>query len=150
ENSGLLLRTGICVALAGNTMFLSATTYLGLRDGPLYALVQNAIFGLATLSALIGGCYFVDRAYQGLKRGVLHLDLPIAIGMGLAYAGSAIAHYFGRAEASYLDTVSVFIALMLVGRLLQERLVEKNRRQLLATEGASSLLARKLLQGRTE
>lgn len=150
ESSGLLLRTGICVALAGNTMFLSATTYLGLREGPLYELVQNGIFAMATLSALIGGSYFVDRAYQGLKRGVLHLDLPIALGMGLAYAGSAISHYFGGARASYLDTVSVFIGLMLVGRLLQERLVERNRRQLLATEGASSLLARKVVDGRTE
>ncbi len=150
HTDGLVLRTGICLALAANTMFLSATTYFGLSQGPIFELVQNASFALATLSALVGGSYFVDRAFQGLRRGVLHLDLPIAVGMGLAYAGSVWSVYFGGGHASYLDTVSVFIALMLVGRLLQERLVEKNRRQLLASDGASGLLARRVRDGRIE
>jgi Cu2+-exporting ATPase len=147
---GLLLRTGVCLALAANTMFLSATTYFGLEHGALYDLVQNASFALATLSALIGGSYFVGRAYAGLKRGVFHLDLPIAVGMALAYAGSAWSLGIGRGQASYLDTVSVFIALMLVGRVLQERLIERNRRQLLASEGASALLARVVKGGHAE
>ncbi len=150
QSEGLVLRTGICLALAANTVLLSATTYFGLAEGPIFELVQNISFALATLSALVGGSYFVDRAYQGLRRGVLHLDLPIAVGMGLAYAGSAWSVYFGGGHASYLDTVSVFIALMLVGRLLQERLVEKNRRQLLASDGSSGLLARRVRDGRTE
>lgn len=150
ERDGLLLRTGVCAALAGNTMFLGIATYLGLADGPLYAVFQNASFATATLSALIGGSYFVERAVQGLRRGVLHLDLPIAVGMGLAYAGSALSHWLGRGTAAYFDTVSVFIALMLLGRLLQERLIEQNRRLLLASDGASGLLARRLRAGRPE
>lgn len=150
ESNGLLLRTGVCLALAGNTMLLSTSTYFGLESGPLYGLVQNASFGMATLSALIGGSYFVKRAWSGLRQGVLHLDLPIALGMGLAYAGSVLSLFFGGATASYLDTVSVFIALMLVGRVLQERLVERNRQALLSTDGASGLLARRLRDGQTE
>jgi Cu2+-exporting ATPase len=150
QSDGLLLRTGLCGALAINAMLLGAATYFGLSQGPLHELVQNASFALATLSALIGGSYFVERAWQGLRHGILHLDLPIAVGMGLAYAGSVWSLYFGGATASYLDTVSVFIALMLVGRLLQERLVEKNRRQLLESDGASGLLTRRVRAGRTE
>lgn len=150
ERDTLLLRTGVCAALAGNTMFLGAATYLGLDSGPLNALFQNVSLAAATLSALIGGSYFVERALAGVKRGVLHLDLPIAVGMGLAYLGSVWSHFFADGAASYFDTVSVFIALMLIGRLLQERLIERNRRQLLASEGASSLLARRLRDGRPE
>jgi Cu2+-exporting ATPase len=150
ESHGLLLRTGICLALAINTMLLSTSTYFGLEQGPIYDLVQQASFAMATLSALVGGSYFVKRAIEGLQRGVLHLDLPIALGMGLAYLGSTFSLFFTGARASYLDTVSVFIALMLVGRLLQERLVEKNRRSLLSTDGASALLARRVVSGRTE
>jgi Cu2+-exporting ATPase len=146
----LLLRTGVCGALAVNAMLLGAATYLGLEHGPLYALIQNASFALATLSALIGGSYFVERAFRSLKRGVLHLDLPIALGMGLAYAGSVWSLYFGDGGSSYLDTVSVFIALMLVGRLLEERLVEQNRQKLLKSDGASGLLTRRLSASRTE
>jgi Cu2+-exporting ATPase len=147
---GLLLRTGVCAALAGNTMFLGASMYLGLNAGPLQTIFQNASFATATLSALIGGSYFVERAMQGLRRGVLHLDLPIAVGMGLAYAGSVWSHWFGGGASAYFDTVSVFIALMLIGRLLQERLIERNRRQLLESDGAGSLIARRLNTGRTE
>jgi Cu2+-exporting ATPase len=150
QSDGLLLRTGVCVALAMNTMFLSVTTYLGLEEGSLYELVVNASFALTTLSALIGGSYFVDRAWKSLKRGILHLDLPIAVGMGLAYAGSVWSLYGGGENGNYLDTVSVFIALMLLGRLLQERLVEKNRRQLLSSDGASGLLARRVRDGKAE
>jgi Cu2+-exporting ATPase len=150
ERDGLLLRTGVCAALAGNTMFLGAATYLGLAEGPLHDVFQNVSFATATLSALIGGSYFVERAAQGLRRGVLHLDLPIAVGMGLSYLGSVLSHWFGQGTAAYFDTVSVFIALMLLGRLLQERLIEQNRRQLLANDGAGSLIARRLREGRSE
>jgi Cu2+-exporting ATPase len=150
SSHALLLRTGVCLALAANAMFLGATTYFGLEHGELHTLIENASFVLATLSALVGGSYFVQRAAQSLRRGVFHLDLPIALGMALAYAGSVWSLYFGSGQASYLDTVSVFIALMLVGRLLQERLIERNRRQLLASEGASALLARRLQSGRSE
>jgi Cu2+-exporting ATPase len=146
----LLLRTGVCAALAGNTMFLGAATYLGLDSGPLHALIQNASFATASLSALIGGSYFVERAWAGLRRGVLHLDLPIAVGMGLAYAGSVFSHWFSAGRAAYFDTVSVFIALMLLGRLLQERLIARNRRQLLENDGASCLIARRLSGGKSE
>ena len=146
----LTLRTAVCLALAGNTMFLSAALYLGLSEGPLYDLIQQAIFALTTLCALVGGSYFVDRAYRGLKRGILHLDLPIALGMGLAYFGSAWSFLWRDGAATYFDTVSVFIALMLVGRLLQERLVERNRKQLLATDGSSGLLTRRIAHGQPE
>lgn len=150
RNDSLLLRTGICLALAANAMFLAAATYFGLESGPLYRLVRNAGFVLTTLSLLVGGSYFIERAYLSLRRGVLHLDLPIALGMLLAYGGSVWSVFFDSAQANYLDTVSIFIAVMLVGRVLQERLVEKNRRQLLASDGASGLLARRLRHGRSE
>jgi P-type Cu2+ transporter len=150
ERDDLLMRTGVCAALAGNTMFLGAATYLGLAQGSLHDIFQNISLATATLSALIGGSYFVARAVQGVRRGVLHLDLPIAVGMGLAYLGSVSSHWFGQGRGAYFDTVSVFIALMLLGRLLQERLIERNRRQLLATDGASSLIARRLREGQSE
>jgi len=150
QNRALTLRMGICLALAGNTMFLSITTYLGLSEGPLFVLIQRVSFAMATLSLLIGGSYFFDRAIESLKRRVLHLDLPIVVGMTLAYAGSVWSVFFGGARASYLDTVTVFIALMLVGRVVQERLVERNRRQLLSSDGASSLTARRVKDGRAE
>ncbi len=149
DSDVLLLRTGACLLLSANTMFLSAAVYFGLREGPLFDLVEGASFAMASLSALIGGSYFAERALLGLKRRLLHLDLPIAIGIMLAYAGSVRSLFWGGG-ANYLDTVSIFIALMLVGRLLQERLVERNKKLLLESEGVSGLLTRRLSNERVD
>jgi Cu2+-exporting ATPase len=76
---------------------------------------------------------------------MIHMDLPLALGILLAYAASTIS--FVRGGAEYFDTLNVFIALMLVGRWLQERVLERNRRLLLADDGADGLLTRRLEDG---
>ncbi len=148
-SSELLTRIGVCVALAMNAMIFAIAIYAGLHEGPTYRLFQALNFALATLSVLIGGTVFFRSAWHALARRVLHLDVPIALGIALAYAGSAYA-YFARGGSTYFDTLTVFIALMLVGRLLQERVVEKNRRMLLESDGAASLLTRRLAAGVVE
>lgn len=142
DPSGLLLRLGICVAIAMNAMILAISRYAGLPEGMLYTLFGRLDFALATASVLVGGSLFVQAAIQGLRRGILHLDLPIALGMTLAWLGSTVAWLQGR--AAYFDTLDVFVALMLVGRFLQERVLASNRRYLLTDDGIEGLLARRL------
>jgi Cu2+-exporting ATPase len=145
-SSDLTLRIGVCVAIAMNAMIFAVAIYCGLREGPIYRLFEAINFAFGTLSVLVGGTVFFRSAWQAVKHRVLHLDAPIALGILLAYAGSAWA-YFARGGGTYFDTLSVFIALMLVGRLLQERVVEKNRRMLLANDGVDGLLTRRLESG---
>jgi Cu2+-exporting ATPase len=62
----------------------------------------------------------------------------------LALSGSTWSYFATNGSASYFDTVSVFTALMLVGRFLQERVVEKNRKALLENDGVEALVARRV------
>ncbi|MEZ4268146.1 MAG: heavy metal translocating P-type ATPase metal-binding domain-containing protein [Myxococcota bacterium] len=143
----LLLRLGVCVAIAMNAMMLSLAFYLGLSDTSdpdRHALFGLVGFALATLSVLVGGPVFFRGAIQGLRRRVLHLDLPIALGVGLAWAGMAWSLYRGRTDAAWFDTLSVFVALMLLGRWLQRRIVERNRQMLLADPGIDGLRVRRV------
>ena len=39
-------------------------------------------------SLYIGGSYFINRAWHSVRAGVLHMDLPIALGISAAYLGS--------------------------------------------------------------
>ncbi len=142
--SSLLLRMGVCLAIAMNSMIFALALYLGLDDGPIYTLMHRVAFGLSTLSVVVGGSVFIESSWRALRRGVLHMDAPIALGMLLAFLGSAFAFFFGDRDATYFDTVSIFIALMLVGRFLQERVLERNRRALLADDGVAGLLARRI------
>ncbi|MCB1198582.1 MAG: heavy metal translocating P-type ATPase metal-binding domain-containing protein, partial [Deltaproteobacteria bacterium] len=143
---GLLIRVGICAALSMNVMMFSASIYTGLNasnTSSVFQLVTHINLVIATLAMLIGGTYFLQRAYKGLKMGLLHFDLPISIGIVLAYAGSLYTHFFGNPEFSYFDTVTIFITLMLIGRLVQQRMIEKNKNQIMQSQEASVFNIRK-------
>lgn len=144
RSDDLLIRVGICVALAANTMVFAIATYLGLDDGPLYELLNQLSYAAGLLSVLVGGSVFIRSAAVALRRRVLHLDVPIALGIVLAFTGSTWSFFFASGHAAYMDTLTVFVALMLVGRWLQQRMLERNRAQLLADDGARGLLTRRI------
>jgi len=149
-SDGLLLRTGVAMALAANTMIFAIATYLGLRTGPLHELLSELSYGAGVLSLLVGGGVFFRAAWQGLRARVLHLDLPIAVGIVLAFAGATYSFFFGNGEPAYIDTLTVFIALMLLGRFVQERTLERNRDRLLADEGVEAMTTRRERDGTVE
>jgi Cu2+-exporting ATPase len=90
NSRGLMIRMGICIAAAMNAMIFSLSYYLGLapEDGVVYTLFGRINFLLAGIAVVVGGWPFMRSAWQGLRRRMLHLDVPIALGMILAFAGS--------------------------------------------------------------
>lgn len=128
----LTRKLGLCGFLALNAMLFALPRYLGMDAGDaLMALFDMVSFGLATASIAIGGGYFFRRAFAALRGGVLHIDLPISLGLIFAYAGSTAAWLRDQHSLNYFDFVCVFTFLMLLGRWLQERALEANRRRLL-------------------
>jgi P-type Cu2+ transporter len=152
HSRALLLRLGICAAAAGNVMLFSFSLYAGLGpgDGALYPLFGALALALTAIAVLVGGSVFFRAALAGLRLGVAHLDLPIALGIVLAFAGSLYAHFTRGPQAAYYDTVAIFVTLMLLGRFLQERVLERNRASLLASEGLDTLTVRRLRDGALE
>lgn len=148
----LLLRLGISSAIAAHVMTFSLCFYLGLTSagGSLFALFGALGFVLTAISVLVGGWVFFRGAWLGIRRGLLHLDLPIALGIGLAFGGSTVAYLRGGPEAAYFDTVAVFVALMLVGRWAQERVLERNRYRLLTDGGVDGMFVRRYHRGHLE
>jgi P-type Cu2+ transporter len=143
----LLLRTGVALALGGNAMMYAAAIYFGLNGGPLHELLHGLNFACATIAVLIGAPVFMRSAWQALRRGILHLDLPIAVGIALSYAAALWSFATGQRGAAYYDSLAAFIALMLLGRWLKERIVDANQKQLLADDGVEQLLARRIEGG---
>jgi len=146
-SSSLTWRLGVCAALAMNVMLFSLSFYFGLsrREGEIYVLFSRLSLLLSTAVVAIGGWPFFRAAVLGLRRGVLHLDLPIALGIVLVYATSLFQVARGRGgELTYFDTLNTFITLMLLGRALQERVLERNRQYLLADDGADGIFVRRI------
>jgi len=150
RSRSLQIRMGIAIAVALNVMMYSLGYYFGLSPqdgGPAYVLFGRLSFVLAGLVVIIGGWPFFTSAWHGLRRRVIHLDLPIALGMLFGYAGSVVVYFSEGPEAAYFDTISIFVALMLVGRWLQEWVLEKNRNALLESGGIADLYARRFQDG---
>lgn len=146
ERGDLVVRMGVSIALAMNAMIFSVSLYAGLdaEGGELRSLFHYINLGLAIAAFWVGGSLFVKGAVRALGRGMLHLDLPIALGLVLGYAGSIASLVFGDGTHAYFDTLVIFTALMLVGRYLRERILEKNRAQLLEDTGIAGLLVRRV------
>jgi Cu2+-exporting ATPase len=135
ESHRLTSRLGLCGAFALNAMMFTLPRYLGMEDDfPLARWLDLLTVLFATLCLATGGTYFITRAAAALRRGVLHIDLPIALGVTVAYAGSLAGWLAGAENLVYFDFVAVFIFLMLLGRWTQEYALEKNRNRLLSAD----------------
>jgi len=135
-NRALAIRLGLCAAFAANTMLFTLPGYLGMATGSEYTVLFDRLtFAFSTLSLLVGGSYFFTRSWHSLRQGILHIDLPISLGLLAAYVGSVVAWTRGATGFRYFDFVSIFVFLMLVGRWLQQKAVERNRNRLLDTHG---------------
>ncbi|MFT3836967.1 MAG: heavy metal translocating P-type ATPase metal-binding domain-containing protein [Myxococcaceae bacterium] len=146
ERDPLTWRLGVTAALTVNVMLFSLAFHFGLSpaDGEVFKLFTSLSLALASVAVGVGGWPFFSAAAKALRRGVLHLDLPIALGIALAWTVSLAQARFGRGDLAYLDTLTTFITLMLFGRWLQRRLVERNRRLLLEDDGADGLFVRRI------
>ncbi|MEX2381495.1 MAG: heavy metal translocating P-type ATPase, partial [Opitutales bacterium] len=133
ESRQLVHRMGLTAALAMNCMLFTVPFYFGMDDTFEYAKLFGLLtFLFATMSVAVGGSYFIKRSWQSLRHGFIHIDLPIALGIVIAYAGSVYAWIHADHSFVYFDFVSMFTFLMLVGRWTQQIAIEKNRNYLLS------------------
>lgn len=146
EGRRLAARLGLCGAFALNAMGFTLPSYLGMPDDFEFAgLFRLITFLSATLGMLVGGSYFIERAWRALRVKSIHIDLPIALGLITAYLGSIIGWILEFEALRYFDFVAIFVFLMLGGRYLQTAAVDRNRRRLLR----ASPLAASVISGET-
>ena len=148
KSNGILIRLGISAAAAMNVMIFSLCYYFGLSpsDGWIYTVLGQVSVLLTAVAAFVGGEVFFRSTWNGIRRGVVHLDLPIALGILLAFSGSVVAYVLWGPEKAYFDTVTVFVTLMLVGRWLQERVIERNRLSVLSSDGLDAIFVRRVVR----
>lgn len=133
----LLIRLGVATFAALNVMLLYASLYAGWFDGMaerFRALFQWTSLALATPVALWAAAPFFAGAWSGLRRGFLHMDLPISLAVAVLYGHGVVVTWTGYGEA-YLDSLTMLVALLLGGRVLEGH----GRRR--AAEAATSLAA---------
>ncbi|HEX9108278.1 MAG TPA: cation-translocating P-type ATPase, partial [Longimicrobiales bacterium] len=132
----LIVKLGFAAFASANVM----TYYEGLYAGWWYgidaqfaALFRWASLILMTPVAIWCASPFFLGAWTGLRNRVLHMDVPIALGVAVLYAHGFWGTLTGR--DSYLDSLGMLVTLLLAGRFLEAR----GRRR--AAEAAVALAA---------
>lgn len=147
----LLTRLGVAAFAAMNLMLIAASIYTGwasAMDERYVALFNWISLALATPVALWCASPFFKGAIAALRHGVLHIDLPIALGITVLYVHGFVATL--RGGDPYFDSLGMLVALLLAGRFLESR----GRRR--AVEASNALVAsvprsaRRIIDGRVD
>ena len=123
EDRRLLVRLGVAGASAGNAMGVAFALYGGLLHEmePLY----RSLFHWAGLVAAVPAVFyaageFYRGAWGALRRGMLHMDLPISLGIWAGFLGGLVNTVRGAGHV-YFESVSMLVFLLLVARWVQHR-----------------------------
>jgi len=131
----LMGKLGICAAFMMNGMAFSLPRYLGMPKTSAFAdIFELIVMVSASLALLIGGSEFFKKAWFGLKNRTLHMDVPISLGVILAWFGSFVGWRVGDFSLVYFEFVATFIFLMLVGRWVQLSAVERAQSKVVSQE----------------
>jgi len=123
EDRALMIRLAVAGATGGNVMLIAFALYGGMFHGmaPVYESFFRWVSLVITIpSVIFGGGVFIAGAWSALKARVLHMDLPISLGILTGFVWGAVNTIRGGGEI-YFDSVTVLIFLLLVGRLVQRR-----------------------------
>lgn len=117
-----LWRLAVTGALTGNVMLLAFALYggVGETDGVMARFMELLSLALTIPSVTWGALPFYRGAWSGLRAGVLHMDLPISLGILAGFSASVVATLARTGEA-YYDSVTALVFLLLVGRYVQQR-----------------------------
>ena len=82
---------------------------------------RYAQFLLATPVCLFFGWGFVGALWSSIRRGTFGMDSLIGLGAGAAYVSSLVVLAGGAGGALFFDTAAIIIAIVRLGRWLEER-----------------------------
>ncbi|MGX5844512.1 heavy metal translocating P-type ATPase [Mesorhizobium sp. ArgA1] len=135
--SELIRAVAVSGFAAGNIMLLSVSVWSG-AEGITRDLFHwvSALIAIPAL-AFAGGIFF-RSAWNALRHGSMNMDVPIAVGVSLAYTMSLYGTINHRDDA-YFDASVSLLFFLLIGRTLDHVMRERART---AVKGLSRLAAR--------
>ncbi len=90
----------------------------GTMDASMEALMHWASLLLTLPAVFYSARPFFAGAWQDIKRRMPGMDVPVALGIGAAFAGSVAALLSGEGDV-YFDSVTMFVFLLLASRYLE-------------------------------
>lgn len=137
ELSGLLQALAVAGFAAANIMLLSVSVWSGAESATRDLFHWVSAFIAVPALAFSGRVFFVS-AWNALRHGRTNMDVPISIGVSLAYAMS-LYETVNHGEHAYFDAAVTLLFFLLIGRTLDHMMRERARS---AVRGLAKLAAR--------
>ncbi|RUW03988.1 MULTISPECIES: cation-translocating P-type ATPase [unclassified Mesorhizobium] len=135
--SELIRAVAVAGFAAGNIMLLSVSVWSG-AEGPTRDLFHWLSALIAIPALVFAGAIYFRSAANALRHGRMNMDVPIAVGVSLAYAMS-LYETVTHGEHAYFDASTSLLFFLLIGRTLDHVMRERART---AVSGLSRLAAR--------
>ena len=125
SNRPLYLKLGVAAFCFGNIMLFSLPEYLA---GPKADFSSRSLFAWINLLlslpvALYSSSLFYVSAFQGLRKRVINIDVPIALGIVVVFLRS-VAEVVFSIGPGYFDSLTGLVFFLLIGRLFQDKTYE--------------------------
>ena len=121
EDRASLARLGVAAACAMNLMFLNGALYAGEYSGmasPYYTFFRWLSLTVAVPVLVFSARPFFQTALAGLRTRLVHIDLPVAIALAIAFAASAWNVVRGSGPI-WFDSLAMLVAALLGARQIQ-------------------------------
>jgi Cu+-exporting ATPase len=124
-NRSLYYRIGVAGFCFGNIMLFSFPEYLAGEsvDRNLARFFSYAILFLSLPVFFYCSAEYFRSSVAGLRRGVVNLDVPIALGI-LVLFGRSVSEILSQTGPGFLDSMSGLVFFLLLGRLFQAKTYE--------------------------
>jgi len=123
EQQRLIKQIALAGFCFGNIMMFSFPEYFGFgnttEDARFSALFKGLNMLLAVPALIYSGRDYLISAWKAVKKGVVHINIPLALGM-LALFGRSSYEIMSGVGAGYMDSLTGLIFFLLVGKWFQE------------------------------
>lgn len=119
----LYMRIGVAGFAAGNVMMIGLANYVAGADGldPVVKLIFDILSVGISLPVLVFSARpWLSSAFSSLRKGIVNLDVPVAIGITTMFIRSCIEIITGRSEG-FLDSFTGLVFFLLIGKLFQQK-----------------------------
>ncbi|QDY99877.1 cadmium-translocating P-type ATPase [Nitratireductor mangrovi] len=121
----MIRAVGVAGFAAGNIMLLSVSVWSGAQEA-----TRDLFHWLSALIAIpalaYAGRIFYRSAWNALSHGRMNMDVPIALGVSLAY-GMSLYETINHGQHAYFDASVSLLFFLLIGRTLDHVMRERTR-----------------------
>jgi len=142
EGRALMRRTALALLAMMQVMMLALPVYLGESD---VAPADRSLLEWASVTLTLPVVFycalpFFAGAWRDLARGRVGMDVPVAAAIVAAFLGSIVSTARGTGP-TYYDSIGMFVALLLLARLLEHLARERAARALDVSARMTPLVA---------